>query len=51
MFPVSGKYRMPIALKQKTCGLHRNLHLTDDQEDALVAFLKTLTDGYVATAP
>jgi cytochrome c peroxidase len=23
-----------------------NLHLTDDQEDAIVAFLKTLSDGY-----
>lgn len=23
-----------------------NLHLTDEQEDAIVAFLKTLTDGY-----
>jgi cytochrome c peroxidase len=23
-----------------------NLHLTDDQEDALVAFMKTLSDGY-----
>jgi len=28
-----------------------NLHLTEAQEDALVAFLKTLTDGYEAPAP
>jgi hypothetical protein len=23
-----------------------NLHLTEDQEDAIVTFLKTLSDGY-----
>jgi len=23
-----------------------NLHLTDEQEDEIVAFLKTLSDGY-----
>jgi cytochrome c peroxidase len=28
-----------------------NLKLTDQEEDALVAFLKTLTDGYVAPSP
>ena len=28
-----------------------NLHLTEAQEDALVAFLKTLTDGYMEPAP
>jgi cytochrome c peroxidase len=28
-----------------------NLHLTEAQEDALVAFLKTLTDGYNVPAP
>lgn len=28
-----------------------NLHLTEAQEDALVAFLKTLTDGYMVPAP
>jgi len=28
-----------------------NLHLTNDEEDAIVAFLKTLTDGYRAEAP
>jgi cytochrome c peroxidase len=25
-----------------------NLHLTDDQEDAIVEFMKTLSDGYMA---
>lgn len=28
-----------------------NLHLTDEQEDAIVAFLKTLTDGYTSEMP
>ena len=28
-----------------------NLHLTEAQEDALVAFLKTLSDGYVPAVP
>jgi len=25
-----------------------NLHLTDDQEDAIVTFMGTLRDGYIA---
>jgi len=28
-----------------------NLKLTDQEEDALVAFLRTLTDGYKAPSP
>ncbi len=34
---------VPTNVNRKELG---NLHLTDDQEDAIVAFLKTLSDGY-----
>lgn len=34
---------VPANVNRKELG---NLHLTDDQEDAIVAFLKTLSDGY-----
>ena len=33
----------PTNLNKRQLG---NLHLTDAEEDAIVAFMKTLTDGY-----
>jgi hypothetical protein len=36
------------ALNKKQLG---NLKLTDQEEDDLVAFLKTLTDGYNVSSP
>ncbi|MGE0080779.1 MAG: hypothetical protein AB7U81_05730 [Thiohalomonadaceae bacterium] len=34
---------IPVNVNTREMG---NLHLSDEQEDAIVAFLKTLTDGY-----
>jgi cytochrome c peroxidase len=34
---------VPVNVNRKELG---NLHLTEDQEDAIVTFLKTLSDGY-----
>ena len=35
---------VPVNVNTKELG---NIHLTDAQEDSIVAFLKTLSDGYV----